>query len=65
MLSAPQESIDLKYESSKSRRELAVMSLSFTDGDTNTLYVGAEDSASGRCLLQGQPQAESDGNVPP
>lgn len=54
MLSAPQESIDLKYESSKSRRELAVMSLSFTDGDTNTLYVGAEDGAVCQVHIHGQ-----------
>jgi len=44
MLGAPQECIDLRYDS-KSRRELAVMSLCFPEGELNTLYVGAEDGA--------------------
>jgi len=44
MLSLPQETIDLKNET-KNRRDLAVMSLSFPDNETNTLYVGTEDGS--------------------
>lgn len=44
MLSAPQDSIDLKYEN-KTRRDVSVMSLSFPENETNTLYVGAEDGS--------------------
>merc|ERR1719160_1466190 len=45
MLAQPQESIDLKNEKSSNRRDLAVMSLSFPENETNILYVGAEDGS--------------------
>jgi len=45
MLVHPQESIDLKNEKSSNRRDLAVMSLSFPENETNILYVGAEDGS--------------------
>jgi len=44
MLVHPQESIDLKNET-KNRRDLAVMTLSFPENETNILYVGAEDGS--------------------
>jgi dynein intermediate chain len=44
MLNLPQSTIDLKNET-KNRRDLAVMTLSFPENETNTLYVGAEDGS--------------------
>mmetsp|Transcript_61706 Transcript_61706/g.198835 ORF Transcript_61706/g.198835 Transcript_61706/m.198835 type:complete len:668 (-) Transcript_61706:204-2207(-) len=44
MLNLPQETVDLKNET-KNRRDLAVMTLSFPENETNTLYVGAEDGS--------------------
>merc|ERR1719221_1199273 len=44
MLKEPQETKDLKNET-KNRRDLAVMTLSFPENETNILYVGAEDGS--------------------
>jgi dynein intermediate chain len=44
MLNLPQSTIDLKNET-KNRRDLAVMTLSFPENETNTLYMGAEDGS--------------------
>mmetsp|Transcript_4964 Transcript_4964/g.12044 ORF Transcript_4964/g.12044 Transcript_4964/m.12044 type:complete len:669 (-) Transcript_4964:57-2063(-) len=52
MLNLPQETIDLKSET-KNRRDLAVMSLSFPENETNVLYVGAEDGSVCQVHLHG------------
>mmetsp|Transcript_39312 Transcript_39312/g.108434 ORF Transcript_39312/g.108434 Transcript_39312/m.108434 type:complete len:649 (-) Transcript_39312:234-2180(-) len=53
MLALPQETIDLKNET-KSRKDLAVMTLAFPETETNKLYVGAEDGAVCQCHIHGQ-----------
>eukprot|EP00927_Polykrikos_kofoidii_P037870 TRINITY_DN32076_c0_g1_i1.p1 TRINITY_DN32076_c0_g1~~TRINITY_DN32076_c0_g1_i1.p1 ORF type:complete len:664 (+),score=128.67 TRINITY_DN32076_c0_g1_i1:65-1993(+) len=52
MLVVPQETIDLKNET-KNRRDLAVMSLTFPENETNILYVGAEDGSVCQCHIHG------------
>lgn len=56
MLKEPQEFIELKSEGkteTKNKRDLAVMTLSFPDNETNVLYAGAEDGSVCQVHLQG------------